>query len=478
MFAPASHPIVRVPCSRLREHAVPSNPTPKHGQRLPWAVGSEAAGEDEEPAASAMRLTERRTFCLPLCRRKQIIQGREAISRVQRPELWRRAMSRSVLVRIAIVVSCTATVCVSELFCGAALGQNNHNRFGPGGPSADVLSPGFSQNSVHDPFSSKYNPLLPSNTGIRTFSAGVTYGNAFYGSGFFYGNYYPYYNPYGYGYGYPYYYPRRFYGGVAPWVAPIVVPVVPVQVPQVNFPVVGNNAVGGFGELAPAEPAERVRNKPRASTAEAKARAAKQIELGDASFSRQSFLDATQHYRSAASAAADLADPLFRQGFSLFALGRFDAAAKMFRKALEMDPDWAASGFRLASLYGDNQLAKGAHLDALAQTVTKGQNSDLLFLLGLVLFADQEPDRARPFLARARDLNVGDAAHISGFLKQIDSRPAQIAGPADPAGAPAAPAARAVPIAAGKPVNDVERATPAEPKPIPSRPAKPGSVDL
>jgi len=389
-------------------------------------------------------------------------------------------MSRRVLVRIALAISCAATFFLSGLHCGEAFAQINRSRVGPGGPTADALSPGFSQNSVHDPFSPKYNALLPSNTGVRTFSTGGTYGNTFYGSGFFYGNYYPYYNPYAYGYGYPYY-PRRFYGGVVPWAAPIIVPVAPVQFPQVNFPVVNinnNNPVGGFGELAPADAADKARNKPRASTAEAKARATKQIELGDGSFARQSYLDATQHYRSAASAAADLADPLFRQGFSLFALGRYDAAAKMFRKALEMDPNWAASGFRLASLYGDNQLSKGAHLDALAQAVTKGQNSDLLFLLGLVLFADEEPDRARPFLLRARDLNVGDAGHIAGFLKQIDSRPAQVAGPAEPVAAPAVPPANAVPIAAGKPVADADRGQPAEPKPTPARPAKPGSVDL
>jgi tetratricopeptide (TPR) repeat protein len=348
-----------------------------------------------------------------------------------------------------------------------------HHRSGL--PSADALSPGFSQNSVHDPSSPNYNALLPSNTGWRAFGGGASFGNSFYGGaaygtgGLFYSFNYPYYPPYGYGYGYGYpYYPRPFYGGVAPWVAPLAAPVVAPAQPMIGAGI-GNGGVGGFGVLAPEAPAEKVRNKPRASTAEGKARAQKQIELGDASFARQSYLDATQHYRSAASAAADLAAPLFRQGFSLFALGRYDAAAKMFRKALEMDPDWPTSGFRLASLYGDNQLSKGAHLDALAQAVTKGQNSDLLFLLGLVLFADDESERARPFLVRARDLNVGDAAHIDAFLNRIEKPAVQVAGPADK-GVKGAPGARAIPVAAEKP--------PAAPKPPAVRPAKPGSVDL
>lgn len=388
-------------------------------------------------------------------------------------------MSGRVLVRIALALVVAATL----LPLRSAMAQlRNHNAF-PGGPPAEVLSPGFSQNSVHDPFSPNYNALLPSNTGWRNFGSGATFGNSFFSGvtfstgGFFYGGYNPYYWPYSYGYGYPYY-PRPFYGAVAPWVAPVVVPAAPVQFPQVAVPAVNNPAVGGFGVLAPENPAEKARNKPRPSTADAKARAQRQIELGDASFSRQSFMDASQHYRTASTVAADVPDGFFRQGFALFALGRYDQAAKMFRKALEMDPEWPETGFQLASLYGDNQLSKGAHLDALVQAVTKGQNADLLFLLGLVLFADDEPARARPYLVRARDLNIGADAHIDAFLKLIDKPAVQVAAPAGKGAAPAEqPAPRAVPIAAGKPAVDGERSAPVAPKPQP-RPAKPGSVDL
>jgi len=347
-------------------------------------------------------------------------------------------------------------------------------------------SPGFSQNSVHNPFSHNYNALLPGNTGWRgrSFYGGGSFYNGFaFGTGGFYGGYY---SPYGYGYGYPYYpavtvsplfVPAEVnYGplavqrfmGLNAGLAPLGADMAPLA-PLAPLPPVA----GGFGVLANDPPEEKVRNKPRASTAEAKTRAQRQIELGDASFSRQSFLDATQHYRTAAVTAQDIPEPLFRQGFSLFALGRYDQAAKMFRKALELDPNWPTSGFRLSTLYGDNQLSKGGHLDALAQAVTKGQNSDLLFLMGVVLYADGEPGRAEPFFLRARDLNVGDGAHLAGFLKQIEKQAEQVAAPAGALQNPVAPEQPPIAI-------DARRPAPLAPPPKaePARPAKPGSVDL
>jgi tetratricopeptide (TPR) repeat protein len=162
------------------------------------------------------------------------------------------------------------------------------------------------------------------------------------------------------------------------------------------------------------EPASR-----RSTNREALARAEKFIGYGDNHFGNQHFSDANQRYRSAVEAAPGLATGHFRQGFALVAMGRYPPAAKEFRRGLELDPAWPRSGFRLAELYRNNQMAKSAHFDALAKAATQSAHDpDLLFLLGVMLYFDGRVERAKPFFQRAEQLAAGACIHP--FLKEYD----------------------------------------------------------
>lgn len=228
---------------------------------------------------------------------------------------------------------------------------------------------------------------------------------------------YPYVYPYGYPWGPPY------YDGV--YILP------PVWIPAEGL--FGPQAMRRFAgpEAPPAphtqpdaampggpagEPAVEKDPSLRGTNRESLDRAWRFIGYGDAHFENQKYVDANQRYRKATEVSPRLAEGYFRQGYAQVALGRYDAAAKAFKRGLGIDPDWPKSNFRANDLYGQNQLAKAAHLDALADAAAKEPNSpDMLFLVGLLLHFDGQQARAKPFLQRAIQLAAGDDAHLRAF---------------------------------------------------------------
>lgn len=141
------------------------------------------------------------------------------------------------------------------------------------------------------------------------------------------------------------------------------------------------------------------------------------IEFGDAQFAQQKYASAYLRYKDAVKAAPQLAEAYFRQGFALVASDRYEWAARAFKRALELEPAWPASGFRIDRLYGNNPMAKQAHLDALAQAALDNPDDvDLLFLLGIMLHSDGQSERAEPFFQRARELAGLEVAHLEAFL--------------------------------------------------------------
>jgi hypothetical protein len=312
---------------------------------------------------------------------------------------------------------------------------------------ADEVSPGFSQIEVHDPFSPRYVPLTPIAGGIRTFSVGNLWG--------------------GYTVAYPYFPPSLVAPNLYPYAPalgpfmemfyrPMVYRAVPPPTPPfapIGVPAAGvNGGAGGqpagraapgavvqalnagFGDLAAPEVAPHPKlGKARATNAEARARSQRFIVLGDRHFAKQAYSDAYSRYKLAQQAAPDMGDGFLRQGFALTAMGRYENAARNFKRGIALAPNWVASGFRLDQLYDANALAKAAHLEALAQQALKGPSSDLLFLLGLMLYCDGQAERAGPFFLRAKELAGGDDAHLDGFLQKL--------APANQAPAPAEPVA-------------------------------------
>jgi len=161
----------------------------------------------------------------------------------------------------------------------------------------------------------------------------------------------------------------------------------------------------------------------RASNPEALALAWKFIGFGDAHFANQKYVDAFQRYKKSAQAAPGLAQAYFRQVYALAAQERYDLAAKALKRGLALDPGWARSKFQLDELYGPNQLAKKAHLDALTKEVAaRPHDADLVFLLAVWCYFDGRRDRAAQLMPQAAGMLGPDAGLLDGFLAELKKR--------------------------------------------------------
>jgi hypothetical protein len=247
-----------------------------------------------------------------------------------------------------------------------------------------------------------------------------------YGHGYPYGVAYP----YGYGYTWPYYVDTGA-GPLGPFVAP------PLHVPaeqlgfgpqavrrfmgiNANRPVTNRNIV----VVPPAAVANGnnivVGKRPvRVSNAEARARARRFIELGDAQFDAGKLAQAYDRYKKAGEAAPDLAEPYFRQGHMLAAMARYDQAGTAFRRGLNLEADWPAKGFRLERIYRDNHAAREAMLDAVQQAAAaQVEDVNVQFVAGVQFFFDGQQEKARTFFERAKELGEA-AAFTEPFLKLL-----------------------------------------------------------
>lgn len=245
------------------------------------------------------------------------------------------------------------------------------------------------------------------------------------------------YGSYGYGFGWPYarsYVPWTSY---APWVEPFAfsypVPTMPSALVQPQIvrrvldeddldpPAAANgqpaNAQRGFG--AADEDAANAK-APRISSPASVKRAMSFLDSGDEMFHKQKFAGALERYKKSARTAPDLGAPFFRQGLALQATGKYALAVKALKHGLALDGTWPDARFRLDDLYGDGKLAKVAHLEALARSAREHpEDGDLLFLVGVLLYFDDQPGRSSAFFERAKALTVGNAAHVDAFLRRI-----------------------------------------------------------
>jgi len=187
----------------------------------------------------------------------------------------------------------------------------------------------------------------------------------------------------------------------------------------------GLNSYGGLSTVPATEsPVER-EFRARPSNLETMRRAYKFVEFGDRLFKEGRYHEALQQYKTATSVAPDLGEAYFRQGQSLIGTSRYDLAAAAFKRGILASPEFATADFRLDSIYGDARLAKSTHLEGVASTaIERPEDSDLLFLIGLMLHFDGSRERAQKFFKRAAALSTSGDAHIRPFL--TDAAPTSV----------------------------------------------------
>ncbi len=187
--------------------------------------------------------------------------------------------------------------------------------------------------------------------------------------------------------------------GGAPWLAPA--PAAPLAAVDV---------------LAGQRPLDNLRGDPlppiREANADARARAARFFEIGDRYFDQQNYRQAYVRYDQATTAAPDMVEAQLRKGQSLIALGNYEMAARAFKMAVRSD-NWTECRLRWDEIYGKNGAAKDAHVQALATAAHNDpNNADLMLLLGMELFFDDQIPRSAKFFERYAALR--DAAPPAG----------------------------------------------------------------
>jgi tetratricopeptide (TPR) repeat protein len=238
--------------------------------------------------------------------------------------------------------------------------------------------------------------------------------------------YRPYFPAYGYGYhGYPYgsgYYPYPSWYVPNYWRYGYSAPLVVRNGAQFG-PVAGQRFLGAdrpavHQQVVVIRDADNNRDRaPAAAPANRRTAAARRfIGFGDAHFRNGKYSEALHRYKSAAKSSPTLGDAYFRQGYALMAMGRYEPAAGAIERGLELDPNWARSGFHNDDLYEHNAQIKAKHIDALATAAADAPDDGALqFLFGVCLYFDGRPDQAAPFFEHASRL-IGDDAHVAGFL--------------------------------------------------------------
>lgn len=230
---------------------------------------------------------------------------------------------------------------------------------------------------------------------------------------------------FGYGYGGP--------GGFAPgdWNYGAAYHVVPRPAPLEFFEPLGNrdaedviDAVrenrnrGLFDPQFDPQLGDRVAPPPiRPSTNEAKFASLGHEHKGDLQMQRLSYTDAVAHYRQAVSAAADRAEPHIKLGIAEAARGEFAEAVRQLKIGLQIDPEWPAQRVRLDDIVGDDQLLGKTLIKQRIADWTRAdvRDADRLFLLGVFLYMDNDPERGETVLETAARL-VGKQPYLAAFL--------------------------------------------------------------
>ncbi len=173
--------------------------------------------------------------------------------------------------------------------------------------------------------------------------------------------------------------------------------------------------------------------RPREANAAARERARKFMEFGDTHFGKQEYRAAYERYKLAAESAPNMVETYLRQGQSLVAVGAYELAARIFKRALRLEPDWTQVNFCLNDVYGKNRFAKTAHLESLAAEAEKNPaDADLMLLLGTELLYDGQAKRSVAFFQRQGTQRRGEypaaeatrrnrqpAAHAAAGRRQI-----------------------------------------------------------
>lgn len=167
------------------------------------------------------------------------------------------------------------------------------------------------------------------------------------------------------------------------------------------------------------------------SSLEAQARSVRKQDHGDMWLRKLDYANAQLNYRGAVEAAPERAEPRFRLGIVLAALGRFPEAVAQLKRGLELDPTWPTTGPSLDELFGEEHAVEKATVQhRVADWVRENmRDPDRHFLMGVLLHFDHH-DQAPVFFETALRL-AGRGDHLLAFLRPAANEAAAPRRPAD-----------------------------------------------
>jgi TolA-binding protein len=130
------------------------------------------------------------------------------------------------------------------------------------------------------------------------------------------------------------------------------------------------------------------------------------IDQGVAAFRNGEYGLAMLRFRQAAEAEIPAPRALFLRGQACIAVGKYREAAEIIQQGLQLQPNWAASGFNpRLELYDMQEEEWKAQRKRLEHTQSKNPKiADYLFLLGYVAWFDGQRDAAIDYFQQARAL--------------------------------------------------------------------------
>jgi hypothetical protein len=288
---------------------------------------------------------------------------------------------------------------------GGGIGFGYGNYYGYGGYYSPFMT--SSWNTVYRPVT-----FSPYYCGVPTYTN--WYGGSFgYGPAYGWGGYYP--SPW-------YYNSPVIYGPSYYYSSPIII----------NRPVIIRRNVGiGLATVTAAEIERKVEVEKNARYTPIniadRAHAYKYLSLGDQSMREGRYSEAVRRYRQAEDAAPQMSEICLRKGHAYIANGQYRLATVAMKRGFSLNRDIARDGFTLDKLYGDNEAAKSEHLDKLAEaSIKEPGNSDMYYLLGIMLHYDGKADRAQPFFAQARSsirlTTPKSVEHLSVFAPRTEPK--------------------------------------------------------
>lgn len=156
------------------------------------------------------------------------------------------------------------------------------------------------------------------------------------------------------------------------------------------------------------------------STPAARKRAEELCRDGDAFFRLKDYRRAQTFYREAVKTAEDYGPARYRLATVNAATEQFTIAGMEFKKLLQVEPSWVTRGERWKELFGEgNGLARQGVVDTTSDWLKEDlRDPEKLFVMGMVLHANNDSERAEPFFQAAEQFG-GKQKHLTTMLRRV-----------------------------------------------------------